>query len=227
MPMKVKTGASTWSPVKKLLVKSSSSTWSEATFLTKTGASTWTPDAMTPSSVTVGGALVNYITTQPSAYNYLHQPEPWVTLPSGQGVDTNAYFGFNANSVPHVLMVYFTTGSWTGQSKALRLMLNANYPFNNSTTGCYQIATADTNYLNYKGIHGGTFPTDALAVAHGTFTMAQSSSSGYTKSYINATVTLEPNTQYVMYVWLNQSNPGALAFVPNATSTYISHTVSG
>lgn len=225
MPMKVKTGASTWSPVKKLLVKTGASTWKEATFLTKTGASTWTADAMTPSSVTVGGALINYITTQESAYNYKHAAEPWETLPAG--LDGNGYFGFNVNSVPHVLMVYFTTGSWTGQAKTLRLMLNAYYTFNDSTTGCFQIATADTNYLNYKGIHGGTFPTDALAIAHGTFTMAQSSSSGYAKSYINATVTLEPSTQYVMYVWLNQSNAGALGYVPNATSTYISHSVSG
>lgn len=225
MPMKVKTAASTWSPVKKILVKSAASTWSEATFLTKTGASTWTPDAMTPSSVTVGGALINYITTQESSYNYKHRAEPWETLPAG--LDGNGYFGFNGNSVPHVLMVYFTTGSWTGRAKTLRLMLNAHYTFNDSTTGCFQIATADTNYLNYKGIHGGTFPTDALAIAHGTFTMAQSTESGYAKSYINATVELEPNTQYIMYVWLNQSNRGALAYVPNATSTYISHTVSG
>lgn len=225
MPMRVKTGASTWSPVKKMLVKTGASTWEEATFLTKTGASTWTADKMTPPSVTVGGALINYITTQESQYNYKHQAQPWETLPAG--VDGNGYFGYNSNSVPHVLMVYFTTGSWTGQAKSLRMMLNANYTFNDSTVGCWQLSTADTNYLNYKGVHTNTFPTDALALAHGTFTMAQSAANAYAKSYINATVALEPNTQYVMYVWLNQSNKGALASVANGTSTYISHTVSG
>lgn len=220
MPMKVKTGASTWSPVKKLLVKTGASTWKEATFLTKTGASTWTADAMTPSSVTVGGALINYI-----ASGHLHADQPWETLPSGW--DGNGYFGLNGSSAVHVLLVYFTTGSWTGQSKRLRLMLNAHYTFNDVTTGCWQLATSDANAPVYSELHGSTFPTDALAIAHGTFTVAQSSASGFAKSYIDATVTLEPNTQYVMYIWLNQSNAGALAYVPNATSTYISHTVSG
>lgn len=225
MPMRVKTGASTWSPVKKMLVKTSASTWKEATFLTKTGASAWTADKMTPASVTVGGALINYLSTEWSMYNYKHRAEPWETLPGE--ADSKGYFGFNSNSIPHTLMVYFTTGSWTGQAKRLKLTLSTNFIYNDTTTGCWQLATADTNYIDYVGVHSATYPADALAIAHGTFPVAMSTAGGFAESSINATVTLEPNTQYVMYVWLNTNQRGALGYVPNGTSSFISHTVSG
>ena len=184
---------------------------------------------MNPDSVAVtGGGYMNYITTQASDYDNLHQP-----LPGWQSQSTTnwaAYLGVNGNRVPHALLVHFKTGKFNGTGKKIAVQLGLVSENQNELNAAFAICSTDANgcavnHKKYIGHISATPPSDDTIICSGTIAIPYATSR---KMYtFSGEGKFKPETWYCIYVWPSASTTYTLrAFSSAVSETGLINTVS-
>ena len=145
------------------------------------------------------------------------------------------YFGRNSGGVYHNAAVAFKTGSFTGKGKhfTLRLRSTSNWAWAAAGSFLWQLSkhtwstqaawTAGSKSYYSKTI-GNSFPADPNAVAHGSFTVNNTSSLYFT---ISGDAEFLPNTEYVFYLWISGTTKGHLVELQKVSSTSPTLTITG
>ena len=185
---------------------------------------------MNPDSVTVnGGGYINYITTQASDYDNLHQPLPgWQNYNANLG---NAYLGVNSNGVPHALLVHFKTGVFEGKAKEILVKLGLTGVGSNALTCGWAICSTNSsgkavNHKKYIGLTSTTPPDDNTIICSGTGTIPYNSSR--TLHSFSGKGKFLPETWYCIYVWPGESKSYKNSYMQAASDgNHLVNTVSG
>ena len=185
---------------------------------------------MNPDSVTVnGGGYLNYITTQASDYDNLHQPLPGWTG-SSNDVGWYAYLGVNGGGIPHALLVHFKTGDFEGTARNILVKIGLTGSGGYALPCGWAICSTDANgcavnHKKYIGHIGSTPPSDDTIICSGTANVPYNS--GNTLHSFSGKGKFAPETWYCIYIWPSESTKNTLNYMKKSDSSeYLVNTVS-
>lgn len=189
---------------------------------------------MEPDTVTINsGICTQYWSNASKTSDKWHNTS---TNPGGVPfTNYRAYWGRNSNGAYHNMALCFKTGDFIGLSKAFscKICATTTWPWVSGMTSRWQLSqhnwsTAEAWQSGSKSYYSTTLgfdaPADPNAVAGGQFTVNNKNDRWID---FNGTAFLEPNTEYVCYIWSLDSYSGKLVEVETTGGAQPVITITG